>query len=76
MKKADIATQIHQQTGISIEEAARLLNRILGLLKAILQAGESITSSGFGSLLLRSTSLPVLVPLLGITIFSANLRLP
>lgn len=48
MQKADIAAQIHQEAGISKEEATRLLDWILELVKTTLQAGEPITISGFG----------------------------
>jgi integration host factor subunit alpha len=48
MQKADIAKRIQQQVGISETEAATLLDWILALLKTTLQAGESITISGFG----------------------------
>jgi integration host factor subunit alpha len=48
MKKADIARYIHQQAGISNNEAARLLECILCLLKIILQKGEPIVIYAFG----------------------------
>ena len=54
MEKKDIASHIHQQVGIPAEEAARLLESILGLLKATLQAGESITIAGFGKFTVRN----------------------
>lgn len=54
MEKKDIASQIHQQVGISTEEATRLLESILGILKATLQAGESITIAGFGKFTVRN----------------------
>ena len=38
MKRATIATRIHQQTGIPMEEAVKLLDHILEILKNILQA--------------------------------------
>lgn len=54
MQKEDIATHIHQQTGISKEDAARVLDRILGLLKTTRQAAEPITISGFGKFTVRN----------------------
>lgn len=48
MQKADIATRIHQEAGMSKEEAARVLEWILGLLKTTLQRGESIMIANFG----------------------------
>ena len=54
MDKADIARHIHQQAGISKNEAARLLDQILALLKTTLQAGEPITIQGFGKFAVRS----------------------
>lgn len=54
MKKADIAIRIHQQAGISLEEAARLLDHILEFIKTTLQGGDSITISGFGKFTVRN----------------------
>ena len=53
MQKADIATRIQEQTGLSKEEAAKLLDWILEFLKATLQAGEPIIISGFGKFTVR-----------------------
>lgn len=54
MQKAEIVTRIHQEAGVSLEDAARLLEWILGLFKTTLQAGEPITISGFGKFTVRS----------------------
>jgi integration host factor subunit alpha len=54
MTKADIAQRIHQQAGISEQEAATLLEWILELLKTTLQKGESITIFGFGTFKVRN----------------------
>ena len=54
MTRADIAIRIHQQVGVSIEEAAKLLDQILELLKNILQTGESISLPGFGKFTVRN----------------------
>ncbi|HKO30696.1 MAG TPA: integration host factor subunit alpha [Nitrospiraceae bacterium] len=56
MQKKDIAKRIHQEAGISEEEAATLLDRILELLKATLQKGEPIIISNFGKFTVRSKS--------------------
>jgi integration host factor subunit alpha len=53
MQKLDIATRIHQQAGIPIDEAAKLLEWVLGFLKVTLQGGESITINGFGKFTVR-----------------------
>ena len=53
MTKAVIAIRIHQDTGISIEEAAKFLDHVLELLKTTLQTGEPITISGFGKFAVR-----------------------
>lgn len=54
MQKADIVTRIHQQAGVSLQDAAWLLEWILSLFKTTLQAGEPITISGFGKFTVRS----------------------
>ncbi len=53
MQKIEIATRIHQQAGISKEEAAQLLEWILELFKTTLQAGEPIVIAGFGKFTVR-----------------------
>lgn len=54
MQKLDIATRIYQQAGIPMDEAAKLLDFILGLLKTTIQAGESIVIAGFGKFTVRN----------------------
>jgi integration host factor subunit alpha len=49
MRKADIATRIHQQAGISKKEAARVLDWIVALFKCTLESGEPIAIAGFGT---------------------------
>lgn len=56
MIKLDIADRIHQEARISHEEAARLLDWILDLLKATLQQGEPIAIVNFGTFKVRSKS--------------------
>src|SRR5688572_8092913 len=53
MTKADIATSIHQQAGVSETEAAGLLDRILELLRSTLRQGEPIIITGFGKFTVR-----------------------
>ena len=54
MRKADIAQRIHQQAGISEQEAATLLDGILELLASTLQKGDPVTIPGFGKFTVRS----------------------
>ncbi|MGC4096701.1 MAG: integration host factor subunit alpha [Nitrospira sp.] len=54
MTRAEIATRIHQQTGISIEEAAEVLDQILEFIKTTLQSGESIKIDSFGKFTVRN----------------------
>ncbi len=54
MRKADIATRIHQQTGISEHGAAEFLEWIVALFKSTLQKGEPIAIAGFGTFRVRS----------------------
>lgn len=54
MRKADIVAHIHQQTGLSMAEAATALEWILEFLKTTLQAGESVNISGFGKFTVRN----------------------
>ena len=51
MTKADIATSIHLQAGVSETDAADLLERIFELLRSTLQQGEPIVITGFGKFL-------------------------
>ena len=54
MRKDDIARCIHQESGIAEDEAATLLDWILGFFKSTLQKGESITITNFGTFMVRS----------------------
>lgn len=54
MRKLDIARRIHQEAGISEEEAATLLEWILDLLKTTLQKGEPISIHEFGKFTVRA----------------------
>lgn len=53
MRKADIARRIHQQTGLSEKEAAKLLDEILEILAATLRKGDPITILWFGKFTVR-----------------------
>ena len=54
MRKADIATRIHQEAEIPEEVAVTLLEGILDLFKATLQQGEPISIQNFGVFTVRS----------------------
>ena len=54
MNKSDIATRIHDLTGLSEHEAEDVLEWILELLKSTLQQGEDIAIVGFGKFRVRS----------------------
>jgi integration host factor subunit alpha len=54
MTKVDIAKQVQEVVGSSQQEAERLLEQILELLKSTLQAGNDITVAGFGRFRVRS----------------------
>jgi nucleoid DNA-binding protein len=53
MQKLDIVKRIHQEAGISEEQAARVLEWFLKLLKDTLQTGEPIMIQGFGKFTVR-----------------------
>ena len=54
MRKIEIAHRIHQDAEISEEQAAKLLNWILELIKSTLQKGEPIVITNFGKFTVRS----------------------
>jgi integration host factor subunit alpha len=54
MRKLDIAQRIHQEAGISEQEAATLLDWILDLFKSTLQKGEPIAIHNFGTFTVRA----------------------
>ena len=54
MRKTDIAQRIHQEAGISEQEAAWLLNWILELIKSTLQQGEPVSIARFGVFTVRT----------------------
>src|SRR6185295_12329138 len=54
MRKIDIAHRMHQEAGISEQEAASLLDGILELFKSTLQKGEPLAIPKFGTFTVRS----------------------
>ena len=54
MLKADITKRIHQEGGMPLDKAAKLLDWILDFLKTTLQTGESINISGFDKFTVRN----------------------
>jgi nucleoid DNA-binding protein len=53
MRKLDIVTRINRQVGIPEREAAKLVDRLLELLKTTLQQGEPTAISNFGKFTVR-----------------------
>ena len=54
MRKIDIAHRMHQEAGISEQEAASLLNWVLELFKSTLQQGEPVSIFNFGVFTVRT----------------------
>jgi len=54
MTKKDIAQRMHQEAGISEQEAATLLDWVLELFKSILQKGEPVSIFNFGVFTVRT----------------------
>jgi nucleoid DNA-binding protein len=54
MRKIEIAHRMHQEAGISEQEAASLLNWVLELFKSTLQQGEPVSVPNFGVFTVRS----------------------
>lgn len=85
MQKKDIAVRIHQEAGISGEEAATLLNWILEFIKATLQQGKRISIQNFGVFTVRKkasrngrnprTGQPVIISSRKVVSFRASSRL-
>ena len=53
MNKADIVRHIQKTAGIEEDQAASLLEQVLGLLKTTLKTGEPIQIIGFGKFFVR-----------------------
>lgn len=54
MRKTDIAQRIHQEAGISKEDATTLLDWVLELFKSTLQKGEPVSVAKFGVFTVRT----------------------
>jgi integration host factor subunit alpha len=54
MRKIEIAHRMHQEAGISEQEAASLLNWVLELFKSTLQQGEPVSIFNFGVFTVRN----------------------
>jgi integration host factor subunit alpha len=54
MVRKHIAHRIHQEAGIPDEQAASILDWVLGLFKSILRQGESVSIPTFGKFTVRS----------------------
>ena len=54
MRKADIASEIYEQVGISKKEAAEIVEVVLNVIKGVLQQGESVKIAGFGNFIVRN----------------------
>lgn len=53
MTKADIATRIQQELGLTLSESKELLESFLSTMKDVLESGESLKISGFGSFVVK-----------------------
>jgi len=54
MTKADIVEEVYERVGISKQEAARLTEIFLDIMKEALGKGEKVKISGFGNFVVRS----------------------
>ena len=53
LTRADIASRLHRDIGLSRGEAGRLVDRVLAHLTDAVLAGENVKLSGFGTFVLR-----------------------
>lgn len=53
LTRADIASRIHQQIGLSRNESAAIVESILDHMSDALAAGQNVKISGFGTFVLR-----------------------
>lgn len=53
LTRAELAERMHQKVGLSRAESARLVDRLLGLIRAELDDGKDVKLSGFGSFVVR-----------------------
>ena len=54
MTKADIVEEVYERVGISKQEAARLTEMFLDIMKENLEKGETVKISGFGNFVVRA----------------------
>ena len=54
MTKADIVEEVYERVGISKQEATRLTELFLDIMKETLEKGEKVKISGFGSFVVRA----------------------
>ena len=54
MTKADIVEELYERVGISKEEALRLTEMFLDIMKETLERGEKVKISSFGSFVVRA----------------------
>jgi integration host factor subunit alpha len=53
MTKADIAEKIQAGTGISKKESVEMMEAVFSIMKATLESGETLKTSGFGSFIVK-----------------------
>ena len=53
LTRADIVNRMHATVGLSRAESARMVERMLGLIRDELTAGDDVKLSGFGSFVIR-----------------------
>ena len=53
MTKADVVEEVYERVGISKQEAARLTEMFLDIMKEALEKGEKVKISGFGNFVVR-----------------------
>ena len=54
MTKADIVEEVYESVGISKQEAFRLTEIFLDIMKETLEKGETVKISGFGNFVVRA----------------------
>ena len=54
MTKADIVEQLYERTGVSKQEATRITELFLDIMKETLERGEKVKISSFGNFVVRA----------------------
>ena len=54
MTKADIVEELYERVGISKQEAFRIIELFLEIMKETLEKGETVKVSGFGNFVVRA----------------------